>query len=172
MCFVDSSAKNVNFVVVVVVVMNQNCDDDEVDKFVVVAAADRAIGVNGDRIDVKKYRFQLDYLDEVHLEPNAHSNRTLLSSLLLLLLHLMYNRIVVYDSCDDDTMADENNDNLNTDNAHNNFDVHKATLFVDNYDIHVLLQYEFARLHFVAADPVDKEMTIDPLDSTLATTLI
>lgn len=147
--------------------------------FVVVVVADREIEENNDHTDVKIFRFLLDFLDEVHHEPNEHSNRILhdafLLNVFLPLLHQTNNLIVVVDSYDVDTMVDEYNDNLNTDNIHNNFDVHKAILFVDNSnDIHVLLLYEFVRSHFVDDDHVDKEMTIDQLDSMLgySTTLV
>ncbi len=58
---------------------------------------------------------------------------------------------LVVDSYDVYTRVDDDGDNLCKDNIRNNFDVHKAILFVDNYDIHALLQYVYVRLRYVDA---------------------
>jgi hypothetical protein len=55
----------------------------------------------------------------------------------------------VVDSFDVDMTADDKDDNLYKDNIHNNFEFHKVIQFVDNYDIHALLQYVFVRWRYV-----------------------
>lgn len=114
------------------IVVRIDHENDVVDRIVVVVVVDIEIEANGDKSNVEKSRYLLDYLDEVHLEQNAHSNRTLFDR------SGKYSMSVV-DSYDVDSMVDENDDNLNTDNVHNNVDIRTVTQFFDNYDIHVSL---------------------------------
>ena len=148
-------------IVVDVVQTHSYRDDDEVDKAVAVAAAATAAaavntgaGTTGDRMGEEQYRFQLDSLDGVHLESNAHSNRTpdVLRTRSLTL---------VVGSCDVGTMVVGSGDNLCTDKIRSSFDVRRVIQFFDSYDIHAWLPYEFARLHCVdaAGDRGQIEMT-------------
>ena len=56
------------------------------------------------------------------------------------------------DSYDVYRKVDDIDGNLCKGNAHNSFDVDKAIPFFDNYDIHALLRYVFAHLHYVDID--------------------
>ena len=138
-------------------------ENDEVDRaVVVVVAADKAIGelVN---VDERTVRNLSDYFVLIHLEQNEHSNSTLddLSA---------YSCASLFDSFDVDKTVDENGDNLYTDNIHNNFEIHTAILFANNYDIHALLWYVSARLHYGDTDHCRITTRISLLDTTLAKT--
>lgn len=112
--------------------MDSYRENDEVDTVVVVVVADDKVIVELVNVDERTIRNLLDYFVLIHLERNEHSNNTLdgLSA---------YSCVSLFDSFDVDKMVDGNGDNLYTDNIHNNFEIHSAIVFANNYDIHVSL---------------------------------
>jgi hypothetical protein len=148
---------------VIVVDVHHDGDDGEVDKFAVVAAADRTTGENVVRRDGGKCRCRWDFHVGVHRESNAHSNRN------PRVHRTKSNLNVVDDSCDVDTKVDENGGNSNRDRIRNSFEIHKTAIqYVDKNDIHAWLPYESVRWHCVDAGQTETKRY--SRDSMLTTT--